>query len=149
MRIAGIDFGTIRVGIAVADDSVGIATPFATYTRCGQDADGKYFCQLVKQEAIEKFVVGLPVHLDGRESEKSKQAREFGAWLMQCTSVATEFFDERYTTFEAEEALQAANLTKKQRNARRDQLAAQIMLTAYLESGLRGQSTPLPLDDSP
>ena len=51
------------------------------------------------------------------------------------TGVPVEFFDERFTTAEAEELLGAAKLTKKQRQARRDQLAAQIMLTAYLESG--------------
>jgi putative Holliday junction resolvase len=50
-----------------------------------------------------------------------------------------EYFDERFTTSEADELLGAAKLTKKQRQARRDQLAAQIILTAYLEAGGRGQ----------
>jgi putative Holliday junction resolvase len=56
--------------------------------------------------------------------------------------VPVEFFDERFTTAEADEVLSSAKLTKKQRQARRDQLAAQIMLTAYLESGARGQQSP-------
>ena len=51
------------------------------------------------------------------------------------TGVPVEYFDERFTTSEADELLSARKLTKKQRQARRDQLAAQIMLTAYLESG--------------
>ena len=55
------------------------------------------------------------------------------------TGVPVEYFDERYTTSEADELLGSAKLTKKQRQARRDQLAAQIMLTAYLEAGGRGQ----------
>ena len=53
-----------------------------------------------------------------------------------------EYFDERYTSLEAEEILGQANFTKKRRKARIDQLAAQIMLTAYLEAGARGQNSP-------
>jgi putative Holliday junction resolvase len=139
MRIAGIDYGTVRIGIALADSEVRIATPYGTYTRRTQESDGLYFANLAGIENIGRFVVGLPVHLDGRESQKSIEARQFGAWLEQMTGVPVEFFDERFTTAEAEEVLGAAKLTKKQRQVRRDQLAAQIMLTAYLESGGRGQ----------
>jgi putative Holliday junction resolvase len=146
MLIAGIDYGTVRIGIAVADTSIGIATPHTNYTRRGAAADKQFFERLVANERIEKFVVGLPVHLDGNESRKSIEARAFGKWLGETTGLPVEFFDERFTTAEADEILGAAKLTKKQRQARRDQLAAQIMLTAYLESGGRGQATPLPLD---
>lgn len=139
MKIAGIDFGTVRIGVALADTETRIASPYANYTRRGADADRRYFLQLVAQENIDCFVVGLPIHLDGRESQKSIQTREFGQWLDQMTGVPVEYFDERFTTTEADELLSAAKLTKKQRQARRDQLAAQIMLTAYLESGGRGQ----------
>ena len=86
--------------------------------------------------------MGLPVHLHGGESQKSTEARIFGNWLAATTSVPVEYFDERFTTAEAERILGMANLTKKKRQARRDQLAAQIMLTAYLEAGARGQSEP-------
>jgi putative Holliday junction resolvase len=62
------------------------------------------------------------------------------------TGIPVEFFDERFTTAEADELLGASKLTKKQRQARRDQLAAQIMLTAYLESGGRGGEAPRAID---
>jgi putative Holliday junction resolvase len=133
-RIAGIDYGTRRIGIAIADTGQSIASPFENYTRSGEEADRRRFCRLVEQEQIVRFVVGLPVHLDGRESQKSSEARQFGAWLARETGVDVVFFDERFTTHEAELALSQAQLTKKQRKARLDKLAAQIMLTAYLES---------------
>lgn len=148
MRIAGIDYGTVRIGIATADAAVGIAGPYATYTRKGEAADARYFQRLATDEGIDRFVVGLPVHLSGFESKKSLEARAFGAWLADQTGVRVEYFDERFTSADADEVLGAANLTKKQRAARRDQLAAQIMLTAYLESGGRGQDTLQPIDDS-
>lgn len=139
MRIAGIDFGTVRIGIATADTEIGIAGPYENYTRRSKPLDADYFATLAKEEQIGRFVVGLPVHLHGGESQKSAEARAFGQWLGEVTGVEVQYFDERFTTSEAEQVLGAAKLTKKQRQARRDQLAAQIMLTAYLESGSRGQ----------
>jgi putative Holliday junction resolvase len=146
MRIAGIDYGTVRIGIAMADTEVGIASPYENYTRRSVALDAQYFAQLAKQERIGRFVVGLPVHLHGGESQKSTEARNFGKWLAEVSGAPVEYFDERYTTAEADELLGAAKLTKKQRQARRDQLAAQIMLTAYLESGARGQTEFRSLD---
>jgi putative Holliday junction resolvase len=141
MRIAGIDYGTVRIGIATADTDVGIAGPYENYTRRSQALDAEYFATLAKQERIGRFVVGLPVHLHGGESQKSTEARAFGQWLGEVTGMPVEYFDERFTTAEADHLLGEAKLTKKQRQARRDQLAAQIMLTAYLESGARGQES--------
>jgi len=141
-RIAGIDYGTVRVGVAVADLTVGIASPCGTYQRQNAEVDARYFQRLAEEEAITKFVVGLPVHLDGSESQKSYEARQFGKWLTETTGQPVDFFDERFTSAQAEEMLQAANLTKKRRKARIDALAAQIMLTAYLESGAQSKENP-------
>jgi len=142
MRIAGIDYGTVRIGIATADTEVGIAGSFENYTCRTPKLDAEYFATLTQEERIGRFVVGLPVHLDGGESQKSTEARQFGEWLNKTTGVPVEYFDERFTSAEAERILGMAELTKKQKKTRRDQLAAQIMLTAYLEAGARGQDNP-------
>lgn len=142
LRIAGIDFGTVRIGIATADTEIGIAGPYENYNRRSLALDAEYFKRLAKEERIGRFVVGLPVHLSGHESQKSTEAREFGEWLGGVTGVPVEYFDERFTTSEADELLGSVKFTKKQRQARRDQLAAQIMLAAYLEAGGRGQTSP-------
>ena len=146
MRIVGIDYGTVRIGIAMADTEVGIAGPFDNYSRRSLPLDREYFATLAKEERIGRFVVGLPVHLHGGESQKSTEARTFGEWLGTITGVPVEYFDERFTTAEAERVLGIANLTKKKKQARRDQIAAQIMLTAYLEAGARGQADPGSID---
>lgn len=146
MRIAGIDFGTVRIGIALADTEVGIAGPFENYTRRSPALDAEYFRTRANEERIGRFVVGLPVHLHGGESQKSAEARAFGDWLSKTTGVPVEYFDERFTSAEADRLLGDAKLTKKQRQARRDQLAAQIMLTAYLEAGATNQDSPGAID---
>lgn len=141
-RIGGVDYGTVRIGLAIGDLEVGMASPAETYARRNERLDAQYFQTLAREERLVRWVVGLPVHLDGGESQKSSEARAFGKWLGEKTGVPVEFYDERYTSSQAEAMLQDANLTKKRRKARIDALAAQIMLTAYLESGARGQDDP-------
>ncbi len=123
-----------------------MASPLEIYTRRNPQLDAKYFQQLAKEERVALWVVGLPVHLDGRESRKSQEARRFGQWLAETTSLPVEFFDERFSTAQAEELLMAADLTDKKRKRRLDKLAAQIMLSAYLESQTKGQQEPGAID---
>ncbi len=146
-RIAGIDYGTVRIGIAMSDPDRTIASPYETYRRQGSEHAARRFQRLVREERIVLFVVGLPIHLDGRESQKSAEAQEFGRWLGRITGIPVEFFDERFTTAEAERFLLDAGMTQKRRKQRRDMLAAQIMLSAYLESRSKGSQPPGPLDD--
>jgi len=148
-RVAGVDFGTVRIGIALSDPERSIASPMETYTRRNPELDAQRFQQLAKEEGISLFVVGLPVFLDGQESPKSLEARQFGKWLAEVTGVPVDFFDERFTSTEAENLLLDAELTKKRRKKRIDMLAAQIMLSAYLESCGHGRGHPEALDDKP
>jgi putative holliday junction resolvase len=136
-RLAGVDFGTVRIGIAVSDYDQRLASPFENYTCRGEAADRAYFCRLADDERIERFVVGLPVHMSGNESAKSLEARRFGEWLTKVTGRPVEFFDERYTSSEAERMLLEMRVTKKKRKEKLDKLAAQILLTSYLESQSR------------
>lgn len=145
-RIAGIDFGTVRIGVAITDPAQQLASPLDNYTRRGLEADAAYFRKLAAEERLAGFVVGLPVHTSGHESEKSHQSRQFAQWLAETTSLPVRLFDERYTSAHAEEALLAAGLTKKRRKERLDKLAAQIMLVAYLESSRR-EEPPGGLED--
>jgi putative Holliday junction resolvase len=145
-RVAGIDYGTVRIGIALSDPGRSIASPYENYTRRSTEADRERFRRLVADEAVVLFVVGLPVHLDGHECQKSVEAREFARWLSEVTGVPTVLFDERFTSVEAEQLLQAAQMTSKRRRKRTDMLAAQIMLAAYLESPSAPDQPPRPLD---
>src|SRR5262249_8524125 len=115
--------------------------------RRDRNQDARYLQQVVADEEIGGFVVGLPVHTDGREGQKAGEARAFGRWLGEVTGLPVAFWDERFTTVEAEEVLWTAGLTQKRRKARRDQVAAQILLQAYLDAGCPAEQTPGPLAD--
>ena len=137
-KIAGIDYGNVRIGIAVSDTDRILASPYETYIRKSPDRDAGYFRQLVSEERITRFVLGLPLHLSGDLSEKAKEVIRFGRWLAKATGIDVDYMDERYTSVEAEHILREAQVTSKKRKAHRDKLAAQILLTAYLESGCQG-----------
>jgi len=144
-RLAAIDYGTVRIGVAITDPDQRLASPLENYTRQGQEADARWLTRLVREERLVGFVVGLPVHTSGQESQKSGEARRFGKWVADLTGLPVRFFDERYTSAQAEALLLDAELTKKRRKERLDKLAAQILLAAYLESS-RGEKEPGPIE---
>jgi putative holliday junction resolvase len=145
-RLASIDYGHVRIGIAVSDAGQQFASPLMIYTRRDSARDSDFFRQLVDQESIAGFVVGLPLHSSGEESQKSREVRQFANWLGHVTSRPLQFHDERFTTVQAEQLLAAAHLTRKKRQHRRDMIAAQLILASYLEAD-RGVSPRSPLGD--
>lgn len=146
-RLAAIDYGTVRLGVAITDPDQRLASPLENYTRRTPALDRQWLEQLVKTERIAGLVIGLPIHTSGQESQKSREARQFGQWVQEVTGLSVAFFDERFTSAHAEALLLDAELTKKRRKQRLDKLAAQILLTAYLELDSRGAEPPAALDD--
>jgi len=132
-RLFGIDYGTKRVGVAVSDVFQKISSPLHNYSRVSKRADEWFFQSLAAEYEIAGLVVGLPVHMSGDESEKSREARKYAAWLSRVTQLPIAFQDERYSSTRAEAMMLQANMTSKQRSARIDKLAAQILLQDFLD----------------
>jgi putative Holliday junction resolvase len=137
-RLLGVDFGTVRVGLSVSDADRIISSPLATHTRNGDASDAAFFTKLVASEGLVGLVVGLPLHTGGEEGIKAKEARAFGAWLAGVTNLPVVFWDERYTTAAADGAMRDAGLNHRKRKDRRDRVAAQIILQAFLDAGCPG-----------
>lgn len=133
-RILGIDYGTVRVGLAISDPSQRWVTPLDTYNRRNDAHDLKYFSDLCERESIVGIVIGLPIHSDGKESQKSREVRDYRLWLARCTDAPCVFQDERFTTAEAKRLLVDTGLSFAQRKKRIDRLAAHLILEHYLES---------------
>jgi putative Holliday junction resolvase len=148
-RLLGIDPGKVRLGLAISDPDRRIASPLATYTRRDAAQDARHLARVVEENEIGQIVIGLPVHLDGREGEQAKAARALGKVIAEATGLPCVFWDERFTSREAESALWGAGLTHKRRKERRDQVAAQILLQAYLDAGCPGEQPITGFDDPP
>lgn len=145
-RLAAIDYGSVRIGVAVTDPDQRFASPLENYTRRSLDQDGEWFRRLIQQERLAGLIVGLPLHTSGTESQKSAEVRQFVAWLRTLVTIPMALFDERFTTSQANELLAEAGFTSKQRKERRDKLAAYVLLVSYLESDRSGSSGAV-LDD--
>lgn len=133
-RLLGIDYGTVRVGIAICDAERIISSPLDTYTRRDAANDAAYFQTLIRAEKIVGIVVGLAIHTNGDEGIKAKECREYGRWLGETTGLPIAFCDERFTTSLAEDAMISAGLNAKKRKGRRDRVAAQLILQGFLEA---------------
>lgn len=140
--LLGIDYGTRRVGVAVSDRDQRFSSPLHNHDRHGIQVDERFFRKVVEEYRPVGLVVGLPIHLSGDESEKSREARKFAEWLGTVTGLPYTFQDERFTSFQAQNLLLAAELSKKKRKERMDKLAAQILLQTFLDA--RTATKPAP-----
>ncbi|HWE35149.1 MAG TPA: Holliday junction resolvase RuvX [Isosphaeraceae bacterium] len=147
-RLLGLDFGTKRVGAALSDARRAIATPLEVYERRDKDRDAEHFIKIIKEYDVERLVVGLPLHTGGGEGELAVLARRWGEWLAGETGRPVTFFDERYTSVDAEESLRGHGLKARRRKGLRDMLAARILLQNYIDAGCPVVAVlPEPLDD--
>lgn len=133
-RIAAIDYGSVRIGIAICDPDRILASPFEMRPAENWEEDADYYRGLTKAERVTAFIVGLPIHCDGKESEKSKEARSFAKWLREECEVPVRMFDERFTTADANRRLAGAGYTRKKKKSRLDAIAALVVLESFIEA---------------
>ncbi|KAA5541095.1 Holliday junction resolvase RuvX [Roseiconus nitratireducens] len=132
-RLAAVDYGTVRIGIAVCDPDRILASPVDVYRVVDDQRDAAYFRTLATQERIAGFVVGLPIHCDGGESQKSKECREFARWLADQTELPVRLFDERFSTSAAKQRM-AGSGGRGKRRKQFDAVAALVLLESFLEA---------------
>jgi putative holliday junction resolvase len=133
-RIAAVDYGTKRIGIAICDPDWILASPLGVYDVRDAKRDGLYFAELSKLERIDAFVVGLPIHCDGGESQKSTESRAFARWLREVTGCPVRLFDERFTTSAARQRMNVSGSFKRSNKRPVDAIAALVLLESFLEA---------------
>jgi len=132
MRIAALDYGTQRIGVAVANTEVGIAFPAAVLPN-----DLEQVARWLQQEGVQQVVVGAPYLMWGERGAQMHTVQAFAEQLRQRLGIPVELYDERLTTMEAERRLREGELPRKKREAVVDAVAAAILLDAYLRRSLR------------
>jgi putative Holliday junction resolvase len=132
-RLAAIDYGTVRIGIAVCDPDRILASPLEVHPAGDEDTDAEYFRQIARREHLSGFVVGLPIHCDGGESQKSRECRAFACWLHDATGLPVRLFDERFSTAAAKERL-GGGISRHKKKRKLDAVAALVLLETFLEA---------------
>jgi len=133
VRILCLDLGSDRVGVAVSDEDGVLASPVTTLRRRGGVADLDAIDQLCQKLGAKAIVLGLPLQLSGAEGPASQRVRRFGSKLESYLGFPVDYFDERFSTVEAQRNLRASSAKRGSRARNIDQQAAVLILQGYLD----------------
>ncbi|HEY5260432.1 MAG TPA: Holliday junction resolvase RuvX [Rhabdochlamydiaceae bacterium] len=130
-RIAAIDFGTARIGLAVSDERkiVAMPQPFLRAGKTIQESAQIVMSQLAKFGPIETLVIGLPLLLNGKDSPSTTMVREFA----KCFTLPVVLLDERLTTSQVNKLMKEGEVSRKKRAKHADSLSATVLLQTFLE----------------
>ncbi len=132
--LLGLDYGTRRIGVAVTTSEQRMSLPLETYIRRSESLDRDWLKKVARDYRAVALVIGLPVHMSGQEGEKAQMARAFGGWAAEHTGLPVAFWDERYSSAAADYFLAETSHSRKNKISRRDQLAAHVILSSYIEA---------------
>jgi putative Holliday junction resolvase len=131
--VLAFDFGTRRIGVAIGNTLVRVARPLATIDAQASDARFAAIAALVGEWQPDQLVVGVPVHADGTEHAMTSRARRFARQLAGRFRLPVVEADERHSTQDAGSALEFAGEGGRRGRAKRDEIAAQIILQAWFD----------------
>lgn len=134
MRALGIDLGSKRIGVALANSEGTLATPYEVVARSGdRTRDHQAIAALAEETGAVALVVGLPLSLDGRVGAAASSALAEADELAAATGLPVEMWDERLTTVSADRDLRALDMRAGARRRVVDKVAAAVMLQAWLD----------------
>ena len=157
--ILAIDYGEVRMGLALADIGAALPRPLATIERVNRNEDMRRLREIAREHAVKEIVVGLPLRLDGTRGEMALEATRFAERVRKQLGLPVEMVDERLTSWEAERLLEEqagkifhddavpahvhSNARKKKQAARAtvDAMAAAVILKEYLAKRLNSRTS--------
>jgi putative holliday junction resolvase len=133
MRVAAIDLGKVRVGLAISDELGVVAHPRAPLAGGNERRLVAELVELSRAENIERFLVGLPLNRAGAEGQEAQRARRFAQALADATRREVELVDERLSTVEATRRLREGGVSARRGRQLVDGVAAAVLLQAWLD----------------
>ena len=135
MRVIGIDLGSKRIGIALSDTDLTVATPLDVVERSGNvEKDHFAILKITDEWEVQKIIVGLPVSLDGTLGPSAQSVMDEIKMLRGVTDIPIETHDERFTTVTAEQILLQQNVKRDKKKTLIDKVAAAIILQGWIDS---------------
>ncbi len=134
MKLLGIDYGDRYVGFAESDTEEILAYSLSSVKVKSMRDAVSVAEKIVADDGVEKIIIGLPLMPDGTEGERASKTRAFGRVLGRVTGLTVEYYDERWTTLEAEEYLAEGGVKKRDMKKYTDKLSAQIILSDYMSA---------------
>lgn len=134
MKYLGLDIGDKRIGIACGDSDVRIATPIGVLARGSLAQDTRALARLVRAYEATHLVVGLPRNMDGSQGAQAEAVKAYAQTLAQALNLSLTFWDERLSTIEATQRVQATGARGKKSRRNLDAIAAAVILQDFLDS---------------
>lgn len=134
-RVLALDLGKKRIGLALSDELGLTAQGLETLEREGRRDDIEVLRRLAVEKNVQLILIGDPLHMSGEQSRQGEYTREFARQLEYKTGLPIRFWDERWTSREAERTLRGSGIAHGQRKPAIDRLSAVILLQSYLDSG--------------
>lgn len=134
MRILALDVGEKNIGVAISDELGWTAQALPSLRRQTKDRDTCAIANIVEEKCVTGIVVGMPVSLDGSLGKKAREVAGFVEDLKRRLSLPIKVWDERFTSVQAERVMLEADLSRKKRKKKIDQLSAQLILQSYLDA---------------
>jgi len=134
MRVMALDVGEKKIGVAISDALLLTAQARPTLHRKNLNSDISILGRLAEENEVHEIVVGYPLHMSGKESLQSEKVARFAEELRNALQLPVVFWDERLTSFAAEQHLEEMGLKWRQRRDHIDKIAAMIILQSYLDS---------------
>lgn len=132
-RVMALDWGSVRVGVALSDPMRMIASPWETVEAKPRKRLLERLQKVIEEEQVVLVVVGLPYNMDGSEGASAKEARRLALDVAEFGVPVVEY-DERLTSFEAEKKLREIGRKPSRDKGRVDRVAATVLLQEYLEA---------------
>ena len=132
-RLAGLDFGTKTIGVAISDTGQTIASGLETIKRKKFSQDAARLTEIIQEHEIKAFIIGLPLNMDGSEGPRAQSTKAFARNLRGKTDLPLIFWDERLSTQAAERTLLEADSSRKRRKEVIDKMAATYILQGALD----------------
>jgi putative Holliday junction resolvase len=134
MRILAVDYGEKRTGLAVSD-ALGLTAQGLETIKVENESEipGKIAGVAIEMK-VDRIVVGLPINMDGTESQKSAKVREFAIELEALTSLDVVLWDERLTTVQAQRVLHELGVKTHHHRASIDRISAVLILQEYMKT---------------
>ena len=136
MRVMGLDYGTVTVGVAISDAFKITAQGVETIRRKEENKLRRTLArieELVKEYEVDTIVVGLPKNMNNSMGERANKSIEFADMVRRRTGLEVVMWDERLTTVAAHNAMLEADISRKKRYDVVDKVAAVIILQNYLD----------------
>jgi putative Holliday junction resolvase len=134
LRIMALDYGSKTIGLAVTDELGITAQGLPTLRRTNKRNDLDHLRRLIKEYRVGELVMGLPLRLSGDTGIQSDKVEVFAEELRKKFKLPVHLFDERLTSVEANRVLRESEMSIRRRAEVVDQLAAVLILQAFLEA---------------